>query len=235
VTAINLAIANNGAVAYLLVDTAVSKGDRRLLGHNAKVRTYPHARAMFAGRGPVHLLSMLEQSFQFCATFDEMVATFQQRCADSTGFKIVRAISGLIGLISKSDNAGGKAPLNHVEILLCGWSDTSKRMMAVTASSNRRGDRMPFVPSLTEVFLAPGLPEGVGQKLLDATESSQKDQTEYPSFLLNAMQKQRERAEQMKTEVIGGSAVLTVLTKSHISQRVLHSWNDVLGECVGSG
>jgi hypothetical protein len=116
-TAINVIVTRD--VAYMLTDALVYTGDGARIGDRAKVQTTPHAPAVVAARGSVHLTSWALEHANSFGGYDEIVDLLPT---------ILRA--EYAGVLKRCDRISPIIRKMGLEIILSGWSAPADSMRA---------------------------------------------------------------------------------------------------------
>jgi hypothetical protein len=211
VSAVNVAVTNNGGMAHILTDTAAYRRHaRRIIAFVDKPRVFAHAGAVLCGRGPLRDLKRWGDSLQFCAGFDEMAELLGRKFRPGLFARLRRILGGA------------------TELVLVGWSRTKGRMIVlVIANAGPNAFQLIERPGV----IGPNLPDEMNAGLRWPSDiESLRDRDAWPNALLEVMRKQRALiGHRKKAELIGGAAVLTQITQGQIIQRVIHRWPDKIG------
>jgi hypothetical protein len=221
-SALVAAVDHASGQAFILADSLAYTPDRRVVGQASKVRTFPHAHAIMAGRGNALWINRLMVQFERCANFDEMSDHLKVALPKSIIGRISLVLSALVWVFMawklprKHFNC---AAINPIELWLVGYSDRLGRMAAVASHSGTM-----FQLAWDDFIIGPALPPEELQTVPRATAGQSGS---FVATMLNVMQRQRAAAISRTTkEVIGGAAVLTTLTRQGIAQRVIFRWDD---------
>jgi hypothetical protein len=222
-SAVNVAVVNDGKIAYVLTDSAAYKRDKKLLGHAAKIFTMPHARSVIAARGPLCLVAPVLRIFQLCDSFDLMAATLATKLRGAPAIRGWRWGSRIKML-------GRQKDIMAMELTLIGWSESAAALKAVNVCTE--GPRA-FEPIEADFFMGPPLAEGEAEAIFPDQPFNVLHPMAWPRALLKAMEQQRtESAARPGGEMIGGRAVLTTISHAGIQQQVLKDWGDEIGQLV---
>jgi|GEM_PF-3082626 len=209
----------------ILVDTAGYGQDGRLIRFVAKANALPHVPAVFAARGSWVV------PFIFAPRFGERFATFDEMVTDGAQFADEIHADSYQFIASSGEE--------NVDLVMAGWSESRDRPEAyVLTSFGRNGlSAWQFYP-ITEAVALPGPSE----EAAIAAGFVEKDQAHYDPATdgLKLMQAQRsmrwpvisDSDAEEEHHLVGGAAVLIEVTKAGINQRIIHRWNDKVGEHI---
>lgn len=227
-TAINM-IRQRGR-AIMMTDSAGYDAGGIVRCFYQKAIAIPHLRAAIAVRGSGDAVALLAAAFgSRFSTFDELVTgggTVAEEIYDRY-FSIMTACGE-----------------TEIEVYLAGWSESRNRAETYfafsTASHNRlhlgvhawtfhEADEFSVAPLPSDTLLEQAgfrdrsasavRPDAGGLKVMEAQRLMQVE----PYWL---------KGDQAECYIVGGFVTLTEITKSGVSQRVIHRWNDAIGEPI---
>lgn len=210
-TAINVVVTSDGLTGFMLTDTAGSvRGQLGVIAFSNKAAVLPLFKGLVAVRGNACFQDAAAKIVGAFPTFDEMV-----KCV------------GPVLTMARS-MMSPEVQAHEWELVVVGISETTSEVKAFLAESVQNFEpqyhQMIFRPEIDPTYVSVG-DFGGRITFIDA-----------PRDLLRIMKAQRKRS--MYTDdpamfgVIGGEAVLSIITRDDVSQRVIHRWNDEIGKTI---
>lgn len=248
-TAINIAVTNKGQLAHIVTDGALYRGyDRqgRLVGRVTKFRSVPHAGTVIFIRGTLKTIDPLLSHIDGCASFDDLVDAFQQKCLANRKVKFWRAYGSFFGRLAHGRERRHGVNRPHpfaAQFFFVGWSDRDKRVKAIKFDSESAS---PYAPEESDYWIAPGVVDWETCSRYFPSDRAAMDHTAWPKALLELMKHQRRVCLEMRNQdrvagvriprgdAIGFHVVHTVVSGAGIQHRVIHRWDDKVGEPIGA-
>ncbi len=217
-TAINIAVVPDGSAGFVLTDSACYDGDGIITGFHAKTVTLPHIRTVIASRGHAVMCRHIAEAAQDFAGLDEIIEGLPAALRLA-----VPLLKPVIGDCS-------------ADINIIGFSEASQ---SIEGWVSYAGEQPTYEFTEVSVSLGPLLNTNQLRSAGCAATDAGLVLDNPPAVLMKVLQAQRA----MPTEaiegqggplvhVIGGHAVLTIVTAKGITQQVLHRWQDHLGEKI---
>jgi hypothetical protein len=216
-TAINVAIPPGGVVGVMLSDTAGYDDNGVIRCFSPKVITLPHMGTVVAARGHVDIVQWAADTVAEFPSLDEVV----QECPPAL-------CAGWRQILDAT-------PAASMDLVVMGWSTTMGQIKCYAATADSG-----FVFADAPVYLAPIPDEAamIAAGLLVPGHGIA-FQNGVHEVLLKIMELQR--AEPMPFNkatperlghVIGGHAILTVIDRETIIQKVIRRWPDKIGQLI---
>lgn len=216
----------NATGAYMMTDTACYDST---LGYvtsfPSKVSTFPHLSLAIATTGSIENCEYLASQMRQFSSYDDVK-------------------SGLSDMIREAwDNGAldvGDDRFSHVRLLVAGWCKTG-RCGEIHAVSTKEEAIAPSAFALVKaaVLSSPGaMPADILTSKGYLKPNGSLSVSDPAKFLTDTIKYQRRqpwpvpgRSDQTRY-IVGGSAVLTTVNAGGITQRVVHHWNDCIGEMI---
>lgn len=218
-----LTIFARGDRALMLSDTAGTTSDLTVRAWVNKVATVPHLKMALTVQGAA-----------------EAVGTFANRLASDLGSfdAIVRDGAGYLAE-EHADNAArweSGTGLADFRLGLVGWSEERRRFDAYYLQSRDADGAPAFTFVRRDLVMAPEL-DPADIVALQIPKDGTAFSADAQAYLLRIMAVQRHATTPRlgggePGHVVGGQVVATELTRTGITQRVVHAWPDRLGEPI---
>jgi hypothetical protein len=222
VTAINACAI--GARGYLLADTAAYTPDGVVRQFVSKVITLPHISTVLATRGAMPSLNLVAIELGKTATsLDDLI---------ERGAEIIREAheDGDLDYFGNSER--------EFDLVCVGWSDRNSRAEAHALSSLTHAGSEPYLFARHDLIMAPQ-PSPSELNAAGLTVGGQFQDFRPARDLLRIMEMQRLKPgatgsdSEIEAHVVGGSAIMTEVTRDSISQRIVQRWpDDRVGERI---
>lgn len=205
-TAIN--IVRTPHSVHICTDSAAFDDDGIIQWFGPKAVTFPHMNAALMVGGDAHIL------FELARQIEKRAPTFEDLVSSNA------MTESVMNLYERSYN-----PLDAV-IIVAGWSNTRRAPEVYIWKSGKPPQMELFVPP---ILIAPGVPlaEREAAGIVLRTDAGER---KIGRALVAIAEMQRRLPE--KFSRVGGCLQFTTINEDGISQRILHRWNDRVGEPI---
>ena len=219
-----LTIFARGDRALVLTDTAGTDPDLRVSGWASKVVTIPHLKVALAAQGAAEALGTLANRLAYAfASFDTMISH-----------------GGPVLAEAHEDHSPWWEASAHAQELrlgLTGWSEKQQRFEAYFLQSREWQGIPAFEFTKRDLVMAPDIhPEDLQKIRIPSNGAA--FSADAQAYLLRILTFQRHfttpRPDGLGEpgHITGGQVVATEMTRAGITQQVIHSWPDKLGEPI---
>lgn len=220
-TSINLFA--HGTRGLVMTDTAAYDDDGRVHSFISKSIAIPRLKMAMATRGMILMLPLMASRLDVnTSSFDDVI---DRGAAFLKGFFIQHA--GEAGTVEED-----------VEVSAVGWSESRKQCLAIQLSSMDVPGRPAFTWSTSPILI---MPAPHHQDLIDGgvLVDGVFDERNIEASLLKVMEIQRGHTTHLgadpsrpKRHTVGGQAIVTEVTEHGVSQRIVRTWPDQLGQHI---